>query len=149
MPVSVKANEEFCAEIAARYPDAKIFVSNRANACAVLCLHQNGCRLLYRGDAVPGQIDEVFGLAVSAGHHYAGDAMLVDFTEFTGIIDWGFAKNRTVLTPGMQPQPTMVAYVAHDHHALLTARAIIFWLGHYTCRTFMNAQEAEQWLGMR
>lgn len=149
MPVFAKANEEFCIAAAARYPDAEIFVSNRANACTVLCLHQNSCRLLYRGDAVPRQIDEVFGLAVSAGYHYAGDVMLVDFTEFTGIIDWDFAKTRTVLTPGMQPQPIMVAYVAHDYHALLSARAIIFWLRHYTCRTFMSVQDAERWLGIK
>lgn len=144
-----KTSDRLIAAIAARYPEATHFVSRRPHACTILCIEVDFCRLIYLDEATPDQIDDVYSQAIAAGHTSAGGGLLVDFTHFTGSLDWNFAKRRKTVAPGMHPQPPKVAYVMPGDLGVKTARAITMWLSHYDCRIFSNIVEAEAWLQKR
>lgn len=141
-------NQEFIALAASLHPHARQFVSQRPGACAVLSIEADRCRMQYNDEAIPAQIAEVFAQAVAAGHTSAAGGYLIDFTDFTGTVDWEFAKNRGPATPGLEP-PHKIAYVARNEQAMRTATAIIFWLQGHACRVFPCVEDAEAWLGWR
>lgn len=139
-------NDDFRAMICERYPGTSLFVSQRPHACTILCLGDGMCRLLYCGETTPDQIADVFYQAIAAGHSQIGKAMLVDFTYFTGTLDWNYARNRKEIAPGMPRQPQKVAYVMPGETGIKTARALTLWLPQIECDIFSDAAEAERWL---
>lgn len=145
----VKKSDAFFDEVKARFPKADFFVSQRHDACVALRLEEGHCYLIYKGEATPDQIGIVFAQAKKAGHTSIGDGLLIDFTQFTGTVDWDFAKSETPPAPGMDAQPKMIAFVALGDQVMII-KALMVWLSkNYDCNIFRRRTEAESWLGWK
>lgn len=135
------------ASISAKYPHAAFFLSKRPHALAVLCAQTDLYRLMFYEEATPDQIERVFQQAKAAGYVVCADTMLLDFTHFTGSIDWDYIKTQSSLTPGLAGYPRKAAYVVGNIHAKQTLAAMLHWRRHIACRAFLDVAEAELWLG--
>jgi hypothetical protein len=142
---TTKNNDAFDDE-KAKNPKKERFVNKRHDACVVLSLEEGHCCLTYKGEVTPDQIGIVFAMAKKAGHTSIGNGLLIDFTQFTGTIDWEYAQSGTPPAPGMASQPKKIAYVAFGEQVMII-KALMVWLSKkYDCKIFRHQTEAEAWL---
>jgi hypothetical protein len=141
--IAVARDAQVAALRAAR-PDARIFEVGGPSSRVVACVGGGHCEIHYFGESTPAEKIELFSEIKAAG--CAVETLMIDFSHFTGVIDWSYSKRQTNTAPGIEPPPVKVAYVASDPMAKRFAKAILLY-SQQTWQVFTNADEAKAWLG--
>lgn len=128
--------------------DAEVHVvaSGGAQDRAILGLYPGRALILFEGDCTPGPVFKRVKELISADNLPAIKNVLLDFTQFTGTIDWEFAKDKDRRVWGAS-HPEKYAYVMRDKAAVMIAKGLAAFVDETECRIFLNHAEAYRWLG--
>jgi hypothetical protein len=129
-----------------KYPNAAFFVAEDTHAKNIACIENGRCMLFYEGETTPRQKVAILAQIKQAGYTGFENGVLIDFSRFTGVIDWEYAKRQENIVPGFPPPPK-IAYVAHNEQAAMTAKGILSFSKNVEWKVCRNLAEARCWLG--
>lgn len=140
------AAAEVLASLQAASPAAQLFDVQDGAARMIASVASQRCLVVYIGECTPQQKLELFAKIKAHEAAHAITSLLIDFSLFTGIIDWNYARAQQNTAPGLEPPPSKVAYVVGDEIAGLFAKAILSH-SHQQWRVFTARDDAADWLG--
>lgn len=145
-PIPWPSKKAVLAALAKERPGAQLFTVDTPHALTVACLEQDRCEIVYEGEATPQMKMAVLAQAKQAGFAAFDGGVLVDFSRFTGVIDWEYARQQENIVPGFPPPPK-VAYVARDDMAAMFAKGILSFSKNIEWQVFTSRRKAVTWLG--
>lgn len=113
---------------------------------AILSLYPGLALISFEGDCTPEPVSIRIKELIAAGHLPAIKSVLLDFSRFTGTIDWEFAKRKKGWA-WSETTPEKCAYVARDNAGAMIAKGLAAFAGETECGIFLNYAEAFHWLG--
>jgi len=113
---------------------------------AILGLYPDRALVLFEGDCTPEPVYTRIRDLAAAGSLPTIKNVLLDFTQFTGMIDWEFAKSRDKRAWG-NLCPEKCAYVMRDKAAVMIAKGLVAFVVETECGIFLSHAEAFRWLG--
>jgi hypothetical protein len=140
------AAAEVLASLRAARPTAQLFDVGDGAARMIASVERHGCLVVYIGECTPQQKLELFAEIKARDAAEAITSLLIDFSQFTGIIDWDYARAQENAAPGLEPPPSQVAYVVGNEIAGLSAKAILSH-SRQQWRVFTARDDATAWLG--
>ncbi|GEM_PF-1062469 len=143
----VSSVDVFVAQLTAKYPAAHVYAVGPPDARTFLLMQENRCHVVFVGEATPYQVQEALQLAKADGMSSVGTGLLLDFSRYTGSLDWDYVKRDHSMIPGMKPQPSKAAYLWSDMQGELLTKSMAIFFAPIECRAFVDYHEAIAWLG--
>jgi len=116
---------------------------------AVLCTTGQRTLVRYIGEATPYELVAAFAELIAKGKITGGSDLLLDFSQYTGMIDWNFAKSMAKERKHQMLPPGRIAYVVHDLASARTVKGLITYVGGSECQIFLDILDAFDWLDWR
>ncbi len=139
------AAAETLASLQAANPAAQLFEVGNNAARMIASVERHRCLVIYIGECTPQQKLALFAKIKVRAAAEVITTLLIDFSLFTGVIDWEYARAQENTAPGLEPPPSKVAYVVGNEIAGLFAKAILSH-SHQQWRVFEALDDATNWL---